>query len=139
MKTKGPLTLGVCQCPLGDVLNTKRPIAWIHLLRKTMTSPFLNRVSPSNHTPYTSDHPAVFVCYSINTPAPCLQGGEFDLTHLSWVSCKETLSLLQTSAFQYSLLRLGQNEPGSVTETMARNDRDLNAGSGGQMQNGGWT
>ena len=42
-------------------------------------------------------------------------------------------SLLQTPAAQHSgLLCLEQNQPGSVTETMARNDRDLNAGSGGQ-------
>lgn len=42
-------------------------------------------------------------------------------------------SLLQTSAAQHcGLLCLGRTQPASVTETTARNDRDLNAGSGGQ-------
>lgn len=127
--------MGMLQGPLGDLLNTKRPIAWLHLLRKTMTTPFLNHTPPSNHTPHTSDHPAAFVCYTINTPAPCLQGGEFETSFPISLGClaKKHSLCCKPQPFQYfGLLCRGQNEPGSVTETMARNDRDLNARGGGQ-------
>ena len=79
-----------------------------------------------NHTPHTADHPAAFVCYPINTPAPCLQGGEFE------TSFPISVGSLCCRPQHFGLLHLGQNEPGSVTETMARNDRDLNTGSGSQ-------